>query len=254
MSKKIWEQCKGTDHLMSLSTNAWRVVEGQHIISTRKLVDSVEEQIILEEIIEENKPPLKENSDGLHYLLTTAFRYPPLKNGSRFGTKFDPSLWYGSMELNTALAETAYYRFNFIRASKAEFGNVITDHTAFSVKIKTARGIDLTQLPFSKFTSIISSPISYDESQSLGNDMRKNNIEAFYYQSARDPNNELNIALFTPKAFPHKKPDNKSYQSWQCIVNKNIADFIRSSYETDETRSFNIELFMVDSELPFPAN
>jgi hypothetical protein len=249
----IWEQCKGAKHLIAFNINAWRIVEAQHIISTRKLVDSLLEQHILEELIESTKPPYKEDSK-LHYLLYTPFRYPPLKNGSRFGARFEHSFWYGSLELNTAMAETAYYRFHFLRASKAKFGAVVTNHTAFSAHIKTKKGIDLTQSPFSKFTSMISSPVSYQVSQALGTAMRQDNTESFYYQSTRDPNKGNNIALLTPKAFSQKKPISQSFQSWQCIVNKNIADFVRVSSVINETQSFHIELFLCSGELPFPAN
>ncbi len=254
MEQNVWKYCEGANDLKSFSLNAWRIVEAQHITSTRKLVDSFEEQNILEELIESNKPPLTTGSLELHFLLSTPFRYPPLKNGSRFGTRFEPSFWYGSLELNTAMAETAYYRFNFLRASKAEFGNVVTSHTAFSAQIKTERGIDLTQSPFSEFTSIISSPVSYQESQTLGKAMRQDNIESFLYQSARDPNKGKNIGLFTPKAFGQKKPDSKSFQSWQCIINQNVADFVRLSSVNTETKSFLIAWFMSDGKLPFPAN
>ncbi len=137
MAKNILQQCKGVQHLISLSISAWRIVEAQHLTSTRKLVDSLEEQQLLEEMLESNKPPLKKEALDLHYLLATPFRYPPLKNGPRFGTRFGSSFWYGSLELNTALAETAFYRFNFLRASLAEFGNVVTRHTSFVARIKT---------------------------------------------------------------------------------------------------------------------
>ena len=48
-----------------------------------------------------------------HYLLATPFRYPPLPYGSRFGSRFEPSLFYGARSASTALAESAYYRFVF---------------------------------------------------------------------------------------------------------------------------------------------
>ncbi|MBV8801486.1 MAG: RES family NAD+ phosphorylase, partial [Gammaproteobacteria bacterium] len=217
-------------------------------------VDSLEEQKILEDLIESTKPPFKDESFKWHYLLSTPFRYPPLQNGSRFGTRFEPSFWYGSLELTTAMAETAYYRFNFLRASKAEFGNIITNHTVFSAKIITQNGIDLTQLPFSKFTSRISSPVSYEESQMLGNAMRQSKVESFAYQSARDPDKGINIALTSPKAFLHKKPENKSFQSWQCIINNDVADFIRLSSISNEMKSFTLECFLHNGTLPFPAN
>lgn len=255
MEKNIWELCEGKNHIISFSLNAWRIVEAQHIVSTRKLVDSLDEQKILEDLIESTKPllKLKEESFNLHYLLSTPFRYPPLQNGSRFGTRFEPSFWYGSLELSTAMAETAYYRFNFLRASKAEFGNVITNHTAFSAHINTKKGIDLTQSPFSEYTAVISSPISYHESQQLGNAMRQDNVEAFSYQSARDLNKGINIALLTSKAFLQKKPQSQSFQSWQCIMSDDVADFIRVSSIIPETFSFPKEGFLYDGVLPFPA-
>ncbi len=253
MRNRIWDDCKGKHFLVTLKLAAWRMVEAQHFTATRKLVDTLEEQHLLEEMIEETKPPFKETSLELHYLLSTPFRYPPLKNGSRFGGRFEPSLWYGSLGINTAMAETAFYRFHFLRASRAEFGNVITSHTLFSVSIGSKRGIDLTQAPFKKFTAHISSPLSYLASQSLGAAMRNDQIEAVCYQSARDPDQGKNMALFTPKAFSQKNPDAKSFQTWQCILNRKKADFIRMSSITPETFSFPVELLMVEGVLPFPA-
>lgn len=253
MEKNIWRRCKGIDHLVLLSNSVWRIIDSQNIVATRKLVDSLEEQDILEELIESSKPVLKQNLTDLHPFLYTPFRYPPLQCGSRFGSRFEPSLWYGSLELNTAMAETAYYRFHFLRASQAEYGNVVTDHTAFSTQIKTKRGIDLTRSPFSEYTSIISSPASYEVSQQLGNEMRQENVEAFHYHSARDPNKGINIALLTPETFLHKRPQASSFQSWKCIVNEKVAEFVRLSAINIESRSFLRDIFLSNGELPFPA-
>ena len=38
----MWASCGGKAHLRRLSGRAWRAVEGQHVLSTRKLVDSRE--------------------------------------------------------------------------------------------------------------------------------------------------------------------------------------------------------------------
>ena len=86
MPSSIWTRCAGRSSLRPLSGRAWRVVESQHLFSTRKLVDSDAEQALLEELIEEVKPPTGVPA-GLHYLLFTPFRYPPLRHGSRFGTR-----------------------------------------------------------------------------------------------------------------------------------------------------------------------
>lgn len=253
MEKFTLKDCKGKDHLVPLEVTALRMVEAQYHISTRKLVDSLEEQSILEDLIESNKPAFPQDSSGLHYLLSRPFRYPPLMNGSRFGTRFEPSFWYGSLQLDTLMAETAFYRFHFLRASEAQFGEVVTSHTVFAAKIKTARGLDLTQPPFSSWASLISSPISYRDSQELGKALRQDQVEVICYQSARDPKKGSNIALATPKAFAQKSPVSNSFQSWQCITNKKVADFMRLSSIFNETRSYSIDIFKVNSQLPFPA-
>src|SRR6185436_5312824 len=116
MSFSIWTRCAGGSELRTLRLSPWRVVEAQHQVSTRKLVDSTEEQILLEELIDSVKPP-DITSGRLHYLLFTPFRYPPLPHGSRFGGRHERGIWYGSLELRSAFAEVAYYRLLFIEGS-----------------------------------------------------------------------------------------------------------------------------------------
>src|SRR5207245_1032206 len=100
-------------------------VEAQHQVSTRKLVDTLEEQALLEELIDRAKPP--DSTRGrLHYLLSTPFRYPPLRHGSRFATRQERSLWYGSETRRTAFAEVAYYRLVFLEGTRADLGAVST--------------------------------------------------------------------------------------------------------------------------------
>ncbi|WP_158661005.1 hypothetical protein [Thiomicrorhabdus sp. Milos-T2] len=64
-----------------------------------KIVDSFEEQSLLEALIDNTKP----KSGERHYLIQTPFRYPPLNHGSRFATRFEPSLFYAGLSLNSAL-------------------------------------------------------------------------------------------------------------------------------------------------------
>jgi len=87
MSLDIWMRCEGPSRVSPLAITAWRVVEAQHQVSTRRLVDTLEEQAILEEIVDEVKPPRPAGKEfeGLHYLLFTPFRHPPLRHGTRFG-------------------------------------------------------------------------------------------------------------------------------------------------------------------------
>ena len=89
MSQSIWTRCGDASSLRSFEGDAWRVVESQQLIGMRKLVDSAAEHELLEELIDGAKPsPRREPEfDGVHYLLATSFRYPPLRYGSRFGVR-----------------------------------------------------------------------------------------------------------------------------------------------------------------------
>lgn len=250
----IWDQCEGIKRIQPIQETAWRIIEAQEITATRKLVDSLEEQMLLEDMLESSKPLLDEIAIKFHPLLYTPFRYPPLNYGSRFGMRIEPSLWYGSLSANAAMAEKAFYQFNFLRASIAAYGLVEIPLTIFSAKIKTNKGIKLNESPFSMFTNIISSPISYVDAQALGSAMRDSMIEAFTYVSARDKNRGHNIALFNMNAFAHKNPEAESFQSWQCLASKNNIEFVRSSAISNEVIRFSIDEFISNGELPFPAN
>ena len=59
---------------------AWRVVEHQYTVSTRKIVDTRSEQELLEDILEQSKPPVPRGAEKLHYLLQTPFRYGDRKS------------------------------------------------------------------------------------------------------------------------------------------------------------------------------
>ena len=53
----------------------WRGVEAQHVAATMRLVDDLEEQALLEQILEDSKPPAPAVPKHQHYLLWTPFRY-----------------------------------------------------------------------------------------------------------------------------------------------------------------------------------
>jgi len=247
----LWEKCKGNEKIASLQLEAWRVVEDQSTSSTRQLVDSLEEHAILEHALDNIKPPVFPNCVGFDYLLFTPFRYPPLQYGSRFGQHTEHSIWDGSRELITALAEKAYYRFVFLLGSEISDNTDRVSKTAFCVKIKTKKGIDFTAEPFSDHREMISSPTSWKASQVLGKNMRKAEIEAFTYFSARSTDADgMNVGAFSCRAFGSKKP----------FLYKHLIEFSsRSSVEfVDDARQdkyiFKREDFCVEGDFPMPAD
>lgn len=74
----------------------------------------VAEQDILKAILDETKPPVREECRNLGYLLSAPFRYPPYPHGSRFSrTGLTAGVWYGAEAPEKAIAEMAFYRFLF---------------------------------------------------------------------------------------------------------------------------------------------
>src|SRR5688572_2941241 len=167
MSSSIWTRCAGASKVLELRLDPWRVVESQHQVSTRKLVDTDREQELLEHLIEDAKPP-DQTRGRIHYLLATPFRYPPLRHGSRFGTRTERGIWYGSEMLRTAFAEVSYYRLLFLEGTTADLGLIETELTAFRASVRTRRGIDLTLPPFARYEKVLASRSNYRQTQALG--------------------------------------------------------------------------------------
>lgn len=248
MSSSIWTQCAGDSRLRPLRLSAWRVVEAQHQVSTRKLVDTLEEQALLEDLIETAKPPNPAHG-RLHYLLATPFRYPPLRYGSRFGTRYEPGIWYGSETQPAAFAEVAYYRFVFLEGTRADLGTVTTALTAFTARVRTERGIDLLARPFSAYRTALASPTSYAETQALGLAMREASVEVVRYASARAEG--VNVGVFVPTVLRGVVP--RTLETWHCVATRDRVELARRDYFTPAQFTFTRESFLVDGHLPAPA-
>ncbi|MEO6528937.1 MAG: RES family NAD+ phosphorylase [Gemmatimonadaceae bacterium] len=250
MSSSIWTRCAGDSELRALRLSPWRVVEAQHQLSTRKLVDSADEQVLLEELIERVKPP-DDTSGRLHYLLFTPFRYPPLRHGSRFGGRHERGIWYGSEDRRTAFAEVAYYRLLFLEGTRAPLGVVTTALSAFTARVKSERAIDLVEPPFSTHRKSIASPASYTSTQALGAAMRAAAVELFRYPSARDAAGGVNVGAFTPTVFGTGRPH--AFETWHCTAERDRVELTQGDFFRRETLTFPREQFLVKGALPAPA-
>jgi hypothetical protein len=216
-------------------------------------VDSVDEQVVLESLLEDAKPPLPDGSTPYHYLISTPFRYPPILNGSRFGSRLYRGIFYASLEEQTALAETAYYRFVFWdgMVTPPPGGRLTTEHTTFSVKVRSQRGVRLEEPPFQQYVGQISHPADYQASQMLGNAMRESEIDAFTYISARNPSKGLNLGCFKINAIASKAP--LSTASWTCITMENEVAFLKTHAPAATHMKFPLEQFLYEEKLPLPA-
>src|SRR5205085_3795769 len=121
MSSPIWTPAALSSERRALSGTCWRVVEAQHKVSTLKLVDTLAEQALLEDLIESSKPPVPPECRHLHYLLATPFRYgAAYPNGSRFRRAgMTEGVFYAAEAVATAVAEMAFHRLLFFAESPA---------------------------------------------------------------------------------------------------------------------------------------
>jgi hypothetical protein len=248
----IWQHCQGPQQIKPLRGRLVRLVESQAQVATLQLVDTLAEQALLEELLETSKPPLPQSAEPLHYLLKTPFRYPPLRWGSRFGSVHEPSLFYGALRIETAMAEAAYYRFLLWDGMSIAppSGRILSEHCTFEARYQVERGIQLQHPPFTDFQAELSHASAYQPCQVLGAAMRGSGVEAFEYRSARCPLQGNNVALFVPAALAEKRPRN--LLSWLCETTDDYVAF-KNAQIPDTPRVFRLDAYQVDGRLPRPA-
>ncbi len=239
------------ENIKPLSAEVFRVAESQQKVATNTLVDTLEEQRILEEMLDQVKPRIPHDCESFDYLIYTPFRYPPLKHGSRFGKKIHPSIFYGSKTLTAAFAELAYYRFVYYdgMATAPKKKQKVTQHASFCVDVRAQRGVELNKPPFNKYRRKLSDPAGYKDSQKIGEEMREKKVEAFTYFSARAID-EVNVGIFDCKAIQNYMPH--ALKHWSCITRAESI-MIRSLDDSWSNISFELDQFLVDGVLPAPA-
>lgn len=246
----IWAGCRATAEPRPLGGEILRLVESQEQVATNRLVSTLAEQELLEALLEASKPRLPAAAARLDYLLATPFRYPPLRYGSRFGGRHEPSLFYGARTLTTVLAEAAYYRFVFWQGMREPpRAPLRTQHTLFGARIRARRAYLLHLPPFDAYRSELASRDAYGPTQALGQALREAGADGIEYVSARDVASGLNVALFTPAVFAQARPTFK--EEWLCETrSESVAFYARRD---EGLRTFPLSQFTVNSRLPMPA-
>ena len=205
MSSTIWTRRAVSTNSRIRSARLWRAVEAQHRVSTRRLVDTVAEQGVLEDILDATKPPVPDDARQLDYLLFTPFRYPPRDIGSRFRRIADPGVFYGAEGRRTACAEVGYWRWRFLTDSHGLTTLGPSPQSLFQVALKT-RAVDLEQPPYSRHSKLWRSRDDYSWTQRFGDIARAAKVGLIRYQSVRDDQTGYCAAVLTPAAFSAHKP------------------------------------------------
>ncbi len=225
-----------TAHAAPFALDLWRAVEAQHKIATMVLVDTLDEQALLESLLDQSKPALDDGLRRLHWLLFTPFRYPPLPSGSRFRGPAEPGVFYGADERRTACAELGYWRWRFLMDSPALDAIGPIPQTLFRTPV-AGRGIDLRMPPFDARRDAWTNPDDYAACQELARDARRQNVQLIRYESVRDPHSGACAAVLAHAAFAARQPADT--ESWMLVVARQHVIWRHNSVFDDAAFEFD---------------
>ena len=247
MSSPIWTPAALRSEARPAEGSGWRLVEAQHRVSTMKLVDTLEEQALLEEEIERTKPPVPPECAGLHYLLATPFRYGRYPGNSRFRREgYSPGVFYASEIAETAVAETVFYRLLFFAESPdTPWPRNPLEFTAFEVAYATEKAIDLTAAPFSADAERWTHPNDYAACLDLADAAHEAELGIIRYRSVRDPQGRANLAILRCTVFTAAKP--AAYDTWRIALSDKGATALCD--RSERRLGFSLADFGADSRI-----
>lgn len=235
MSSDIWTPRAVASDAAPFAGEAWRAVEAQHIAATMALVDSVAEQHVLEDVLDDGKPPLPSRVGHLDFLLFTPFRYAPPPGGSRFRGEIDPGVFYAADEVRTACAELGYWRWRHLLDTPALRAMPARPQTVFRVSLG-ATAVDLRAPPFVARRARWTDPDDYGACQAFARVARAAGVEIIRYESVRDPRHGGCCAVLDPRAFARRAP--LTQQTWMLSVFRERVVWQRSHVTGGETFEF----------------
>jgi hypothetical protein len=185
-----------------------------------RLVDDLEEQALLEQILEDSKPPVPAMPRHQHYLLWTPFRYrSPV--ASRFRRAGEAGVWYGAEDLPTACTELAYWRWRFLLDSDGLMDSEIVVELTFFQARTSGSVLDLCAPPWDARHSAWRHPDNYDACQRLAQACReRGDVSWIRYASARRVDG-ICAAVLEPTCLRMKST--RSQQTWSCKVTKSTV-------------------------------
>lgn len=203
----------------------WRAVEAQHRVATMRLADSLDDQLILEEMLEQSKPK-RAPGNSKDYLIFTPFRYSS-KYSSRFRPANELGAWHGADTPETVAAEIAHWRWRFVLDSNHSMENRV-EFTFFQAQF-SGEELNLTEPPWNQFRNIWRDPSDYSQCHRLSTELRQLNasVQSIRYESARDPNNGICQIVFDENAL--RRPNKNLQQTWVCQTSKSGARLFHDS-------------------------
>jgi hypothetical protein len=199
----------------------WRGVEAQHRVATMRLVDTLDEQELLEQLLEASKPPLPPQAEGVPYLLSTPFRYVS-EWPSRFRRPDEAGAWYGADEPVTVAAELAHWRWKFFMDSDGlREGSLVTELTFFQARFAGSE-LDITRRPWAEQRPRWRHGEDYSSCHELAAAVRAlaPPLQAIRYESARREGSCCEV-VFDVRAL--RLPQPHLQQTWTCKTTKDLV-------------------------------
>ena len=235
MSSTTWTPPGVRSEARRFAGDVWRAVEAQHVASTMALCDTLDEQKVLEELVDEGKPRRPAAAARLHYLLYTPFRYRPPRHGSRFRGPNDPGVFYAADEVRTACAELGYWRWRHLADSPSLDAMPVKPQTVFRARL-AASSVDLRKAPFAADRARWTDADDYGACQAFARVARAAPVQAIRYASVRDPRHGGCAALLDPAGFAKRDP--LEQQTWMLSVTRERVRWSRTHAVSDETFDF----------------
>lgn len=208
--KKGWFE--STDLADPVDRELWRGVEAQHVVATLRLVDSVQEQELLERVLDASKPPVPAGTAGQHYLLFTPFRYRS-PHASRFRRANDPGAFYGADDPLTVAAELGFWRRRFLMDSEPlRTRELETVHTFFVARFRGTE-LDISRAPWDAQRKKWRNSGDYSACHELAAEVRSRGLASIRYESARREGHPCNV-VFEPQTLG--MPRRQVQQTWAC--------------------------------------
>lgn len=227
-----------------------RLVEQQGAQATRRITSNLDEQAYLEAFLETSKPELPSEKECplRHRLLLTPFRYRK-PHGSRFSSRIERGLFYGSRSRLGCLVEGAYYGLVFQSGPEDPFPrSTALRKTLFHVEISSAHGLQLQSQGGAAFQRKLKDPCDYRFSQACGAQMREAGIQGFEYHSARSADPLIQFGAFTCGVF-----SSTPFDHVEVAVEVNALGVGMRCLDDNKVWHFSRSEFLVDGQLPAPA-
>ena len=211
-----WIAASLAEHKHGLESDVWRAVDSLDAVATLRLVDTLDELRVLEQILADSLPPLPPDTAHLHPLLSTPFRYTS-PHPSRFRTALAPGIWYGADSPEVACAEVGYWRWRFLMDSQGlHDGALVGTHALFHAEV-AGHCLNLDSPPWSGLAAQWSHPTDIRACHALATlaQASEKPVQWIRYPSARSPDGHC-AAVFDPRALTVVAPH--AQETWVIKV------------------------------------